>query len=102
MKGKPAAERKLFHSFTGNKFEWRFWGNLEQSAGQLAELWPVLAANSDEQVMSADGSLAVGGLRIITRCVADDPDDLDGVEQVLASATKKGSSGTSARTRRVV
>ena len=86
MKEKRAHERQLFHSFTGNKFEWRFWGNLEQSAGQLAELWPVLTENWDEQVMSADGSLSVGCIRIISRCVKDDADDLAGVEQVLAAA----------------
>jgi hypothetical protein len=87
MEAAASHERRLFHQFEGSKFEWRFWGNLEDQTRQLSELWPLLVRWWDFGKMSADGALGSASLRLITRAVANECGDLPGIRAMLASAS---------------
>ena len=81
------AERQLFHQFEGSRFEWRFWGNLEDQTFQLGALWTTFAKFWNSAAMTKDGQLSSSLIRIVSRAVANEPGDLVGVHCMLAAAS---------------
>jgi hypothetical protein len=64
MVGSTSAERRFVHSFDGHKFDWR-WEMLEKICTQLVNMWHILAAYWNYNLMSADGKLQASVLNII-------------------------------------
>jgi hypothetical protein len=64
MVGSTSAERRFVHSFDGHKFDWR-WEMLENICTELVNMWHILAAYWNYNLMSADGKLQASVLNII-------------------------------------
>jgi hypothetical protein len=83
MSSAPPADRRIFHQFEGSKFEWRFWGNLEDQSRQLSGLWKTMVKYWNFEAMSRDGELDSASLRIVTRAVENRAGDLPGIEAMI-------------------
>ena len=65
-------ERKLFHTFDGHRFDWR-WGLLESLLRQLDEMWPTLVKYFDTEAMSKNGELGGFALNTLDACLKNVP-----------------------------
>ena len=72
------ADRRLIHNFKHYRFDWR-WEVLEVLSVQVAQRWPILES-ADMDAVSKDGDLAAEGLKILRRCLENNPNDIEGVE----------------------
>ena len=98
LQGAPKEDRHVLHSFEGSKFEWRFWGNLEDQTIQLAVMWPVLSKRWSYEKLSKDGELGTAHLRNVDKALGNTEDGLEGVEAMLcASSVLSQAAGFNAR-----
>jgi hypothetical protein len=76
-------ERKLLHHFSGHKFDWR-WEMLETLTTQIVERWETLKKYADIDKLSKHGELDHQATSHLCRALANDEDDLPGVELMMS------------------
>ena len=76
-------ERKLLHHFSGHKFDWR-WEMLETLTTQIVERWATLKKYADIDKLSKHGELDHQATSHLCRALANDEDDLPGVELMMS------------------
>ena len=85
MENSEAWERKLLHTFSGYKFDWR-WESLGFLTSQLVDMWGTLAKYQDEATLLKDGQLDHKATNHLCRALTNDPEDLPAVE-LMVNAT---------------
>jgi hypothetical protein len=75
----PKESIKLMASFPGHRFDWR-WEMAETVSTGVDDRWEILETYYVHEVMSNDDQLRGEGLKTLSRCLKNDPDDVEGVE----------------------
>ena len=82
MGGSEKWERALMHHFSGHKFDWR-WEMLETLSSQLVARWPIMAKYANANILSKDGELDHQATSHLCRALANESDDLPGIELMM-------------------